>query len=445
MPRLRISKFVGRDFAWEEHKRPIRWAVNILILLLLYWATMSITEYLRQPSLQMLQSPLAGALAVSVETAKPRKIISKVTYTGTVSPFREVTIAPRVQGWLRDFKLYEGDIVKEGQIIARLDRDELQASVMQGRERVSAGIQHLAEAKANLAIHRARIMEAKAKLQEAEANLVYWKKEIKRVEALRKSGAMAESGLNNTEKQLAAAQGKRMVQKAQLQNHEAKLRAAQSQFRRIGAMLKSRRAELVGRNAVLSYTDILSPISGVVAKRYVYSGILVKPGTKIVDIADVRKVRIQVNVPEEDLSRIKVGTMTEIHVPSLRNSQGPIRAQVSIIFPRLDPRTRTSTVEMIVDNSDRLLRPAMFVVVDLILAIHENAIAVPRRAIVEIEGKPTVFVAKGEEAVANSVKLGLVGGDRVEILKGVKKGDLVIFKGNRGLVDGQEVSVVSRR
>ncbi|MFQ5692414.1 MAG: efflux RND transporter periplasmic adaptor subunit [Nitrospinota bacterium] len=434
-----------RGFPRQRGRRLLRWAVNIAILLALYWGTTSAVTYLRQPKLQMLQSPIAGALAVAVEQVKSGPIASKVTYTGTLSPLREMGVYPRVQGWIQDFSLYEGDAVQRGQVIARLDRAEQQASVSQARERIEAGIQHRAELKARLGVHRANIQQAKAALEEAEANLAFWKKESRRVETLFQKGAISGTEVDNARKELAVAKGKRDTQRARLQSHRAKLQTAKRELQRVGAMLRSRRAELSQRSAVLGYTNILAPISGVVAKRHIYSGVLVKPGTPIVDIADISKVRVQVRVAEQDIPRVSVGTPAVVRLPSMPSPHNVIRTKVSTIFPKLDPVTRTNTVEMIVDNPEGRLKPDMFAVVDLILEEREKTLTVPRAAVTEIEGEPSVFIVDGEEAVAKPVKLGLVSGDRAEILKGVQEGDLVVYKGNRGLVDGQEVSVVSRR
>jgi len=373
-----------KNIVW---KRPVRiWVVTIVLLAGLYWVTNQIVAIVTEPPLVMTTSPLAGGIAVSVEPAKFDEITSKVTYTGSATPYYEVSVYPRVEGWLEEIYVDEGDYVKKGQLIARLDRAELTA----------------------------RVQTIKGEIADARANLEFWTKEHYRIRELYENNAVSEYDFDNAKKELAAA-------RAKLEALEAKLKAQET---------------------ILGYTDIYAPISGAVARRLVDPGILVKPTTEMLVVADMSQMRVQVQAAEEDIPKVKVGTGAIVRIPALQNPHNVRPAKVTTIFPKLEPTTRTTTVELVVPNPGGLIKVDMYVIVDLILAQKKKALVIPRTAVVSVEGKDTVFTTDGFAALARAVKPGIAEGDRIEILEGIKEGAPVIYKGNRGLVDGQPVTIV---
>jgi multidrug efflux pump subunit AcrA (membrane-fusion protein) len=427
----------------DRHPRLLRWVVTLILLAVIYKATLIIVDYVTQPKLEMLTSPLAGAVAVVATPAEVRSISRAVTYTGTISPWQEVTVYPRVEGWLNTFSLYEGDQIKEGEVIAKLDRVELGAMVDQNRAALSATEQERLSVQANINAIKAAVVAAKADKERVQADLDFWVKEHRRIEQLFKSGAISEFELDNARKNYAGAKARLAEQEAKIALQEAKLQEMESRLRQVGDTIQKMRAELTRTRTVYNYTDIVAPFTGQITKRHVYGGILLKPGMPIVEVADMRKVRIQVKVAEEDIPYMQEG-MTEavIRIPSLPGPHQEYRATVSKVFPRLDPLTRTTTVEMVVENPEEQIKADMYAIVDLILEKRENVVVIPSRAVVEVEGKPTVYTLDISYAKANEVELGIRSGDRVEIRSGIQEGDMVIYKGNRGLVDGQEVALV---
>ncbi len=251
---------------------------------------------------------------------------------------------------------------------------------------------------------RLDLREAGAKLQQAKADLAFWEAEHQRIKKLFEEKAVSQFDWDNAQRQYAAAQAM----------------AAQAE-------------------AMYSYTEIRAPFAGWIAERTVDPGTMVNPGTKLLRLVDLHQIRVQVKVAEADLEHLAVGDEVNVRFPSLGKTQ---TGKVTTVFPQLDPMTRTATVEIILDNPNALIRPDMYAVVDLILERHEDALIVPRRALVEVGGKPTVFVTDGVSAMARVVQTGIADGDRLEILSGVQAGEMVIYRGNRALVDGQQVNLV---
>lgn len=363
-------------------------AVTAVLLLVIYYAVTTLVAYITAPRIDMTMSPIAGPIAVMAEPAKVEPLERTVTYTGSVAPYQEVSVYPRTEGWVDAFTLYEGDRVEKDQVIARLDRVELGAK--------------LATAKANLA--------------QARAALEFWDKELPRLQTLHKEGAMSASEADNAA------------------NHASAARA----------MVQAREAEVEQISTVFSYTDVLAPIGGRVSKRHIYAGILVRPGMPIVDLQDLGRVRVQVNVADNDLPFVRRGTPATVRFPSFPEAQATRRATVTTVFPGLDPVARTAVVELVLPNPGETLRPEMYAVVDLILGRKEKALAIPSLAVYRgPEQQPLVYVTDGVVASARPVKLGIEQGSRVEVLEGVDEGEMVIWRGQRSLSDGTLVRLVT--
>ena len=220
---------------------------------------------------------------------------------------------------------------------------------------------------------------------------------------------------------------------------------SQSEADRSQMMFEEAKAKVEKIETLLSYTEVTSPINGIVTNRVklINPGELVHSATHLLDLADTRQMRVQVKVAEKDSHYVRVGTEATVRFPSLPESDNRIKAKVSTVFPKLEFRTRTSTVELLVDNSKGIIRIDMYAVVDFVLQRKSNAVTVPRKAVLLVEGETVVFTTDTVVAEKKPVVLGISSKNMVEVVKGIKAGDMVITKGARGLTDFQEVTVVS--
>lgn len=386
--RTLAQRLPGAGWLRQQRAGLQKLAVTAVLLLLIYYGVTTVVAYITAPRLDMTMSPIAGSIAVMAEPVKREPLERTVTYTGSIAPYQEVSVYARTEGWVDAFTLYEGDRVEKDQVIARLDRAEL----------------------------RAKLATAKASLAQARAALDFWEKELPRLQTLHKEGAMSASEADNAANQASAAR----------------------------AMVQANEAGVEQLSTVLSYTDVLAPISGRVSKRHIYAGILVRPGMPIVDLQDLRRVRVQVNVADNDLPFIRAGTPATVRFPSFPEAQATRRATVTTVFPGLDPVARTAIVELVLPNPGDTLRPEMYAVVDLILERKEQVLAIPSLAVYRgPEEQPLVYVTDGVVATARPVKLGIEQGSRVEVLEGVDEGEMVIWRGQRSLSDGALVQLIT--
>ncbi|MFQ5852609.1 MAG: efflux RND transporter periplasmic adaptor subunit, partial [Candidatus Binatia bacterium] len=259
-----------------------------------------------------------------------------------------------------------------------------------------------------------------------------------------------------------------------------------SQFDRTRMKYRVTQAKLKLIETQIGYATIKALIDGWVSERMIYPGVYVKKGSPLLKIEHLDRVRIHFDVAEKDLLHFHKGTPVYLRFPQvepkiirqafsdyLRNRKSVqlvslgevhnpesedhipqgggrvLRAEVSVVFPSEDHATRTGIVEVRLPNPGAVLKSNTYVMGDLVRAHAKKAVRVPQSALVPIPGgKTVVFVgpafADQGPAEAREVQVGVRGKRFVQILKGVKSGEFVIYEGNRGLTDGENVMVVRR-
>ena len=230
--------------------------------------------------------------------------------------------------------------------------------------------------------------------------------------------------------------------RSQLDSLEAQLRAAEAQVRQLEA---GRRAAGVRR----SRTVVRAPVAGVVAELQVSAGDMAAPQMPLARVVQMDRVKVPVQVVEEDYVRLREGMEVELAPPALPDVR--LRGRIARVSPVLDRLTRTGEVEIEADNPEHVLRPGMVVEVGVELERREDVVLVPSRAIVmttrtDEDRVAHVYVREGESAVRREVQLGRrypseVGESRVEITGGLQGGEEVVVEGQHMLRDGAAIRV----
>ncbi len=184
---------------------------------------------------------------------------------------------------------------------------------------------------------------------------------------------------------------------------------------------------------------LTSPIAGTVSFRDLRFGEAVTAGRPAFTVVDLGALKVEVNLPEKDLARVKVGQAARIRSEVLEGAE--VSGSVLRISPVVDAASGTVKVTLRVDPAQTSLRPGMFVAADLVTATHEGALLLSKRALVYEAGAPYAFVVEGETAARRAVELGFTEEDRVEVLEGLAEGDRVVVVGQSILRDGAEVRV----
>ena len=397
-----------------------------------------------KPSMDMNMRITSGNIPfpVTLASVDRGRITGSVTYTGSVAALNEEDIYPRVTGRIVEMRVYPGDRVEKGQVVARLDDIELNSRVQEAEGMLATSQANRLQMEADVAASRQGIVQMEKELAMVDAELTYARSVVARTERLYNSGAVSRQEYESDRAMSAAAEAKREAAVAKLEQARAMETSARKKLDAGDAMVAQGKAAVRTTEIVRGYVDIVAPSNGYVVKRLVAPGVLVQPGMAILKTVQMDKVRLQANVGEKDVASIKVGS--PVTVTTTANDQPALNARVTSVSPFVDQGARTAVVESVVDNAGRRFLPGQYVQMQFVAGEHKDALTVPRGAVSRLGGKATVWVVQGEDQVEpQEVTTGLETPERVEIRSGLAGGERVVAQGHEGLYASAHVSDVA--
>ncbi len=349
--------------------------------------------------------------AVSVVPAGKTSFVQRVLVTGSLVPRLEVLVSPQIDGYrIIELLADEGDRVKEGQVLARLDRSTLETQLAQLEAQRARADAAIAQARSNIA-------QAEATKHQAEAA-------FERAQELVKSGTTSKAIFDERE---AAAR----TAAATVTSANDGLRVAEADKTQIEAQLRYAQLRL-------GYTDIKAPTDGLISRRSAKLGsvVLATVGEPLFRIIAKGELEMAAEVPEIYLPRMADGMTARIEVAGLPERKGTIR----LISPEVDSTTRLGRVRIFIGD-DKQLRVGMFGRATVDVA-ESDGLGVPSSAILSQNDMQSVQVVKDGKVETRKVKVGLVAGGKTEIVEGLAEGELVVLRSGTLLRDGDAVRPV---
>lgn len=190
----------------------------------------------------------------------------------------------------------------------------------------------------------------------------------------------------------------------------------------------------------LDHASVRSPISGIVAERIVKLGDRIGPTTKLYVLVNMKSLISRAHIPGSELPNISVGQPARITTDLLPDFDFPGR--IIRISPVVDPNSGTFRVTLAIDDAEGMLRPGLFVTTKIVTATHDQALLVPKRAVVYDDGYPHVFVVQDSTARKIQLDVGFEDTRNLEVLSGVSPGDSIVVVGQNGLKDQARVRVI---
>ena len=190
----------------------------------------------------------------------------------------------------------------------------------------------------------------------------------------------------------------------------------------------------------LNKSLIKSPLKGTIKTRFVKVGEFVRKGDRLVEILDVDRILVKVNIPEQEILKIKIGQKVDIVLYILENKM--IEGQVKKIGLEADSSNRTFPVEIEVDNSERELRPGMLARATFTQRVDQDQVVVPRHAIMERDMGRIVYIVDNDIAIQRKVAIGITQREKVQVIMGLSKGEKLVIEGHTKLTDGEEINIV---
>jgi len=357
---------------------------KIIFMLIAFWLISSC----RSPEQkEEMKEEVFGATPVRVTRVEKQKISEKLNYTGTIEALRKINITPEVAGKITKIYVDEGDRVQEGQLLAELDTRAI----------------------------RLQLEQAEAALAVAEASYKDAQRNFERMERLKGEKAVSDQQYE---------QVRLLFESAEAQRQQARAAVNLARYQLDVSMMEAPFSGIIAsKNSEVG--DVINPLMG---------GFV--PTSGVVTLMDFSQVKIEVDVSQTDINRIKKGQPAYLKVTALPNRV--FEGRVSLVNMTADPLSKKFKVEVRIDNPDLILRPNTFGEITLEVSSHENALVIPQAAILEDR---YVFVAKENRAEKREVTIGLQNTELAEVLSGIQEGELVIIEGNYGLEDGAEIDI----
>ncbi len=311
----------------------------------------------------------AGSLAVSI--TRPAEI--------TFNLDRFTHVVPRVAGIAVSIKASQGDTVKAGQVLAILESREL------------------AELKAEYLAARERIQLAKD--------------DFERVKSLREKKITSEKSYLTSRSAFAEAR--------------ISLRSAKQKLNSIGISNKALMEIVRDPDAFLTNYQIVAPMDGTVTKRHLVQGELVTNTREAFVIADLSSIWVNISIYASDLEKIRAGLPVTLLTGMGHDASG----KISFVSPDVNEQTRTATARIVITKPPVGFRPGMFITAKIDVANTQVALRIPKEAIQVHHGKEVVFIQDHGAFKPRPVKVGRRNGHYVEVIDGLKPGDVYAAKG----------------
>jgi HlyD family secretion protein len=349
----------------------------------------------------------------------------------------QASVMPKISAPVQKFLANRGDHVKAGQLIAVLENRDLRASA-------SASKGQLDQAEANLRTTTGvtvpeAIVKARTDVTSAQQQVDAAQKLLESRRNLFQQGALARRLVDEAQVQYAAAA-------AALATAQEHLRAQQSvgnqeQVKTAQAQVESARGSFQSAEAQVAYSEVRSPITGVISDRPLFAGDLASTGQPLFVVMDISRIVARANVPQTEAVSVKVGQPATIR---LTDRAFEVPGKVTVVSPATDPASTTVQVWVEAPNPNEQLKPGTSVRVAITVATLNDATVVPATAIVPAEegGSAVVTVSGSNTAHQKKVEVGVREGDKVQIVSGVSPGDQVIVVGAVGLEDKAKVRIV---
>jgi multidrug efflux pump subunit AcrA (membrane-fusion protein) len=375
-------------------------------------------------------------IPVQVTPVLSKPLTYSIKVTGDILPLMQVDLFPKVSGYLERIDVHIGDIVKQGQVIAQIERTDFLQKVKESEAKVAQAKAQLSELEAGTRTEELR--QAEEAVKQAQSKFENARLHWERIEALFKRQVISKKEMDSAEMDYTVAG----AQLASSQQNLKLLRGGARQEVREAtqAKLKEMEAILEQEKTYLQNTKIIAPFRGEISRKYLDAGALVSSSTPLVILVHTETLKIVANVLEKDIPLLKPGMKAKIRTESY--PEKVFEGRVEKINSALELSTRTLQAEVYIPNTNRFLKPGMFANVEIVLLEKPQTLVIPREAILETGSEMSVFVVEGKQAVRRPITTGYEQDRMIEVLKGLNQGDQVVIKGQQLIKDGSAIRVV---
>jgi multidrug efflux pump subunit AcrA (membrane-fusion protein) len=385
-------------------------------------------------------TPEKPEVTVQAAPAQNADISRVVGAEAVVFPIAQSAITPKISAPVRRFLVTRGQKVHQGQLLAELENRDLSAAAMDNR-----GAYDTAQAAYETSVGATLPQD----IQKAELDVVTAQQELDAQQKLHasredlfKQGALPRKDLDQSAVALAQARSQYDIAKKKLDSLNAI--GKQQALKSAGGQLASAKGKLLGAEAQLSYSEIRSPIDGYITDRPLYPGEMASTTTPLLTVMDISQIVAKAHIAQSDAVLLHKGDKAGITIAGVDDQEAKkLTGTVTLISPALDPNSTTIEIWVTVANKDQLLRPGMTVQLSITAKTVHDALVVPAAALLDVQGDAAHVMVIDSQSTAQSrdVKTGIQNGQDVQIVSGIKPGEMVVTEGAYGLTDKTKVKV----
>jgi RND family efflux transporter MFP subunit len=374
------------------------------------------------------------AVPVEIVTVQKTALQQIVSAEAVLFPVQQSAITPKISAPVKSFLVKRGSKVHRGQLLATLENRDLAAAAQDSKgsyDQAQATYETTTQASLPEEVQKATLDDQSAKkLRDAEQKIYNSRKE------LFQQGAMARKDFDQAGIDLTNARNQYEIS----HKHLSALLAIgkQQELKAAAGQLESAKGKYLGVAAQLEYSEIRSPIDGVVTDRALYPGEMAASGTPLLTVMDTSQVIARAHIPQPEAEALKVGDSATITVPG---EDQPVSGMVTVVSPALDPNSTTVEVWVQAKNAGERLKPGTSVQLAMVAKTFADAVAIPSASLLTApDGSTTVMLAGADgKAHQQAVKIGIRQGDLVQIVEGLKAGDRIVAAGAYGLPDNTKI------
>jgi HlyD family secretion protein len=373
---------------------------------------------------------------VQIALVEKKTIEHTVVAEAVLFPLAQSAIVPKISAPVKTFLVKRGSRVHEGELLAVLEHQDLAAAAQdtkgaydqaQATYEISTGADLPAEMqKAQLEMQAAKqLLDAQQKVHDSRQELF-------------QQGALPRKELDQAGVDLT--QARNQYEMAQKHFEAMQAIGRQQTLKSAAGQLASAKGKYLGAAAQLSYSEIRSPINGVIADRPLYPGEMAAAGTPLLTVMDVSQVIARTHIRQPDAALLKLGDSATISVPG---EDQPVEGKITVVSPALDPNSTTVEVWVQANNPEQRLKPGTSVQLSMLAQTIPDALVIPAASLLTAEDGSTSVMLAGSDNRAHQkpVKVGVRQGNQVQIVEGVRAGDRVVASGAYGLPDNTQIKV----
>jgi len=381
-----------------------------------------------------------AVVPVTVVEVQKRNLEHVIQADGVLFPINQASVMPKISAPISQFLVNRGEHVRRDQLLATLENRDLTAAAIENKgllDQAEANYHNIAGASLPEEMTKSKYDEQAAQQALEAAQKLYESRK-----KLHEEGALAQRLVD--EAQVAYIQARSQYETARKHLKDLEEISNKEQLKSAASQLEAARGHYQNAQAQLAYSEIRSPIDGVVADRPLYPGEMASAGTPLLTVMDISRVVARVHVPVESAAHLKIGSSALIF---LGDSSREAKGKVTVVSPATDPGSTTLQIWVEAPNPAYQLKPGSSVRVSIAVETLRDVVTIPVEALLPSSTGSTSVIVVGADLVAHErkVQTGIRQENLVQVLTGLSSGEKVVTVGGLGLQDGTKVRIEASR